>query len=231
MPIHTRTASGGGGSPSVTVLETWDATSDLTAQTITTAGTHTLYAADGTTARASIVVTTSGGLAAGWSVACDASESPPILISGVKWSGSGGGGYVSVQVEPVFSTSPDWVRDRWFAEALFSSVTLNGDSGSNPELIRLGMAPKGKIVAESGSVDVSCWDNGGTYTWHRETWDDSDTDTTSYTTAPSSGVALLCDSLRSRVAIDNGGTSFAIGPHQHRAMGCGHRGAGADRER
>ena len=210
MPLVNMTATGGGGGdPSVTELETWDATSDLTAQTITTAGTHKLYASDGTTERAELVVTATGGLASGWSVTCDASASPPILISGVKWSGSGGGGYVSVQVEPTFAASPDWTRDRWFAEALIGEVTLNGDSASNSEVVRLGLAPKGKIIVETGSADVMITDSGGSYAWTRETWDDSDSDATSYTTAPSSSMLVLCDSLRTRIAIDNGGTSFA----------------------
>jgi len=232
MPLVDMTASGGG-SPSVTVLETWDATSDLTSLTITSAGTSTLYAADGSTPRASLVVTVVGNVAAGWALDCDSSASPPILLSGVEWTGAGMGGYVSVQVEPVFSASPDWVRDRWFAEALFSAVALDGDSGTNPELIRVGMAPAGTIVQESGAVDISCWDNGGTHTWHRETWDDSDADTASYTAAPSSSIALLCDSLHSRLAIDNGGTSFAsdltsAGPWDVDTVGQGQIASGDD---
>jgi len=208
MPLVDMTASGGGGgSPTVTVLETWDATSDLTSQTITSAGTSTLYAADGTTPRASIVVTAVGNLAAGWEVTCDASASPPILISGVKWSGSSTGGYVSVQVEPVFSASPDWSQDRWFAEVLYSGIATSGDA-SNTDGVRMGCAPVGTVVGGTGAFDLIAYDDD-TSTWKRETWTDSDVVGLTYTTLVSSSCSMLIDSLRHRLALDNGGTDFA----------------------
>ena len=210
MPLvnMTATGGGGGGSPVVTELETWDATSDLTALTITSAGTSTLYAGDGSTVRASIVVTEVGSPAAGWSLTIDASESPPILLSNVKATASGAG-YISVQIEPAFSSSPDWVRDRWFAEVLVSEVALDGASASYPELLGVGVAPKGKIIAESGSVTIRSWEEGGSTRWTRETWDDSDSDEASYTTAAGSSLSWLYDAQRQRLAVDNGGTSFA----------------------
>lgn len=210
MPIHTHTTSGGGGDSSVTELETWDATSDLTAKTITTAGSHTLYASDGVTARATIVVTVVNDMAAGWSVVCDASASPPIKLSGVEFSGTGSAGYINVQVEPVFSSEPDWVRDRWFAEVLYSGLTINGASASESESLRFGAAPVGSVLTDDGSNDIGINHQGGsTYVWRRETWTDSDQLIISPTAAPSSAALLLIDSRRDRLALLNGGTDFA----------------------
>lgn len=212
MPLVNMTASGGGGGgggPSgVTVLDTWDATSDLTSLTITTDGSHTLYAADGTTPRATIVVKAADSeLASGWSIVCNASNTPPISLEGVKWSSGSYGGYISVQVEPVFSSSPDWSQDRWFAEVLFSGISTSG-TASNPDAVRVGCAPKGSEVGDDGAFDLIAYDDE-TNTWKRETWTDSDTKDLVYTTLIASSCSVLIDSLRHRLALDNGGTSFA----------------------
>ena len=209
MPLVNMTASGGGGgSPTVTVLETWDATSDLTSLTITTDGSHTLYAADGTTPRATLVVKAADTeLASGWSIVCNASNTPPISLEGVKWSSGSYGGYISVQVEPVFSSPPDWSQDRWFAEVLFSGISTSGNA-SNSDGVRVGCAPKGSEVADDGAFDLITYDDDVS-TWKRETWTDSDVHTLTYTTLVSSSCSMLIDSLRHRLALDNGGTGFA----------------------
>lgn len=195
----------------VTNLDTIDFTTDMTTLTVTTIGTHTLYKADGTTPKATLVVAVSGtpGPAAGWSIACNAASSPPILLSGVQWPGSGSGVYVTVQVEPAFASEPNWTRDRWFAQVLYSGISTSGTSAADFDGVRMGMAPKGSGIVDPDSCDISASDLGGPgAVWKRESWTTVDIVTLAYTTAINASQLLLCDYLRLRLALKQGGTAF-----------------------
>ncbi len=162
---------GGGGGNAATEIGELSLLEDMTAGSKTTTGSFTIYAADGTTAKATGQITTTGSITSAWAVEWDTSYG--IRVTGVT-KNTGSGGTVTVAINPAASVfaSANWSKDDVVAQVVYGASVSAGTGA-----IYYGAAPYGSItlgVNDARSIKATV--TGGTVAWTTERWGNYDND-------------------------------------------------------
>jgi len=167
----TSGGGGGGGGNAATEIGELSFLEDMTAGSKTTTGAFTIYAADGTTVKATGQITTTGSITSAWAVEWDTSYG--IRVTGVT-KNTGSGGTVTVAINPAASVfaSANWSKDDVVAQVVYGASVSAGTGA-----IYYGAAPYGSTslgVSDGRSIKGTV--TGGTVAWTTERWGNYDND-------------------------------------------------------
>ena len=145
---------------------------DMTAGSATSTGNVTIYEADGTTPKATMEITTSGSLAATWTV--EWSTSYGVRIVGVEKTG-GSSGTVICAITPASSvfSSADWSTDDVVAQLVYGASAAPTEGA-----VWYGAAPYGSLaLTVNDGRDFKVTVTSSTASWLTERWGNVDSDT------------------------------------------------------